>query len=117
MKRRILCFVLTMAMVLSMLVVVPAVTATADTYNYSDDPTIHISTAADLGAFRDAVNSGTDFSGKTVYLEDNIDLSGITYSVGQLVVRVATCIGSMYEYHLRPIVCRIDTHFLLRGER
>lgn len=74
-KRRILCVALTLAMVLSMLVVVPAVTVSAaDTYNASDNP-VRISTTADLKAFRNAVNAGTDFTGKTVKLEADIDIS------------------------------------------
>lgn len=74
-KRRILCVVLTLAMVLSMLVIVPAVSASAaDTYNASDNP-VRISTTADLKAFRNAVNAGTDFTDKTVKLEADIDIS------------------------------------------
>ena len=79
MKRRILCFVLTMAMVLSMLVIVPAVTASAeeDTYNASDNPVI-ITTLDDLRAFRDAVNSGTTFSGKTIQLMNDFSVGDWT---------------------------------------
>ncbi|MBE6529424.1 MAG: hypothetical protein E7680_02325, partial [Ruminococcaceae bacterium] len=75
MKRRILCFVLTMAMVLSMLVVVPAVTVSADTYSASDNPVI-ITTDADMAAFQSAVNGGNSFSGKTVKLAGDVALSG-----------------------------------------
>lgn len=67
-------FLLAMAMVLTLLVAVPVATVSADTYNYEDNP-ILISTATDLGAFRDAVNAGTDFSNKTVKLTASIDIS------------------------------------------
>ena len=74
MKRRILCFVLTMAMVLSVLVVVPAVTVSADTYNASDNPVI-ITTNADWANFAAAVNGGTTFEGKTVKLAGDITVT------------------------------------------
>ena len=77
MKRRILCFVLTMAMVLSMLVVVPAVTVSADTYDASDNP-VRITTTEDFVAFRDDVNNGNTFEGKVIKLYGDIDLSGIS---------------------------------------
>ena len=79
MKRRILCFVLTMAMVLSMLVVLPAATVSADTYNASDNPVL-ITTAADLKAFRNAVNGGNTFEGKVVKLCGDIDISDAAWT-------------------------------------
>ena len=79
MKRRILCFVLTMAMVLSMLVVLPAATVSADTYDASANPVL-ITTAADLKSFRDAVNGGNTFEGKVVKLCGDIDISDASWT-------------------------------------
>ena len=81
MKRRIICFVLTMAMVLSMLVIVPAVTASAasNTYNASDNPVL-ITTRADLKDFRNAVNGGNTFEGKVVKLCGDIDISDAAWT-------------------------------------
>ena len=74
MKKRILSFFLTVAMVLTLLVAVP-VTATADTYNASDNPVI-ITTDADMAAFQSAVNNSTTFEGKTVKLAGDVALNG-----------------------------------------
>ena len=68
MKIRILCFVLTMAMVLSVLVVVSAVSVSADS-------AINIGTLAEFKAFRDAVNNGDYDSGVTAKLTADIDIS------------------------------------------
>lgn len=77
MKKRILCFIMTMAMVFSVLVFVPAATLTvaADTYDATANPVL-ITTAADLKALRDDVNNQvSDFSGKTIKLMADIDIS------------------------------------------
>ena len=39
-----------------------------------------VASYASLGAFRDAVNSGTSFAGQTVELQYNIDLAGISWT-------------------------------------
>ena len=72
--KKILSLFLTVAMVLTLLVAVP-VTATADTYNASDNPVI-ITTDADMAAFQSAVNNGTTFEGKTVKLAGDVALNG-----------------------------------------
>lgn len=69
MKRRLLSVILTLAMLLSLLPTV-AVTAVAD------GDVIEISDAAGLAAFRDSVNAGNDYAGKTVTLTKDIDLGG-----------------------------------------
>ncbi len=46
-------------------------------YEYNDDTTIEISTAAELKAFADSVNNGNTYDGKTVTLTSNIDLSTV----------------------------------------
>lgn len=74
MKKKVLSFLLTVAMVLTLLVAVP-VTATADTYDASANPVI-ITTDADMAAFQSAVNGGNSFSGKTVKLAGDVALNG-----------------------------------------
>ena len=61
-------------MVMTLLVAIP-VTATADTYNASDNPVI-ITTDADMAAFQSAVNNSTTFEGKTVKLAGDVSLNG-----------------------------------------
>ena len=74
MKPRLLCGLLTFAMVLSMLVVVPAVTVSADTFDASaSEPTI--TTDADMAAFATAVTEGNTFAGQTVKLAGDVTLS------------------------------------------
>ncbi len=67
MKRRLLAFVLVLAMLLS---VTPVAVFAAET------PDVTISTLAELKEFRDNVNGGNSYSGKTVVLAANIDLGG-----------------------------------------
>ena len=74
MNKRILTLLLTVAMMLSLLVVVP-MTASADTFDASANPVI-ITTNADMAAFQSAVNGGTTFEGKTVKLAGDVALSG-----------------------------------------
>lgn len=46
------------------------------------DGKYHVADAADLTAFRDAVNAGKNFSGETVILDSDIDMSGETWTAG-----------------------------------
>lgn len=76
MRKRISALLLTMAMLLSLIVITPVMTITvvADTFSASDaSPTI--TTAADLKAFRDAVNGGNTFEGKVIRLMADVDIS------------------------------------------
>ena len=73
MNKRILTLLLTVAMLLSLIVVVP-MTVSADTI-------VNVSTKADLEAIATAVNAGTDdYAGKTVVLTNNVDLSGSNWT-------------------------------------
>ena len=85
MKHKITSIILSLAICLSLLpaVALPAAAAdvwdgtTSDTSWYNDSFTnFTISTAAQLAGLRSLVNQGTDFSGKTITLEDNLDLGG-----------------------------------------
>ena len=91
MKRRILCFVLTMAMVLSVLVIVPAVTVSAatNTFNASDSEPL-ISTTADWTAFQSAVAGGNTFEGKTVKL-------GADIYVGKSFTGIGACTSAPFS--------------------
>ena len=91
MKKRLISLLLTLAMVLSMLVVVPAVTATAaaNTFNASDAEPL-ITTRADFLAFESAVEGGNDFAGKTVKLGGDIYLGTGFDGVG-------TCTGKPFS--------------------
>ncbi len=51
----------------------------ADSYNVFPRDVV-IATAADLAAFRDAVNAGTDYKGKVVKLADDIDLNNAEWT-------------------------------------
>lgn len=74
MKKRILSFLLTVAMVLTLLVAIPAVTISADT-------TVNVGSKAELAAIATAVNDGTDdYAGKTVVLTADLDLSGSNWT-------------------------------------
>ncbi len=77
MKKRLLCGLLTFAMVLSMLIVVPATTVVAaDTWSSTvSSATPTITTNADMTAFATAVSGGNTFAGKTVLLAGNVTLS------------------------------------------
>ena len=75
MKKKILSIFLVAVMLLSTLSVFPITIGAdgANTFNAADaNP--QITTAADMVAFRDAVNAGTSFDGKTVSLKADIDL-------------------------------------------
>ena len=77
MKKRILSLLLTVAMMLSVMTILPiSVSAETNTFNANDESPL-ISTAADLVAFAAAVDGGNNFSGKTVKLAADIDLSGV----------------------------------------
>ena len=77
MKKRILSLILTVAMMLSVMTILPiSVSAETNTFNANDASPI-ISTAEDLVAFAAAVDGGNNFSGKTVKLAADIDLSGV----------------------------------------
>lgn len=75
MRKRILSLVLVAVMLVSMFAVYP-MTASADGADTFDATAQNpqISTPAELVAFRDAVNAGTSFEGKTVSLKADIDL-------------------------------------------
>ena len=83
MKRRVLGIILTVAIVFTLFAAFP-LTASADEISFdasANEPII--ATAEDMIAFRTAVNAGTDFSGKTVKLEADIDISGANWiSIG-----------------------------------
>ena len=68
MKRKLLAAALTLCMLFSLL---PAGTFTA----FATDADLTIETAAELVAFRDAVNGGQNYSGQTIQLGADIDLS------------------------------------------
>lgn len=52
---------------------------TADSFWYNDtDIEIHISTAEELAGFANLVNSGNDFEGKIIYLENSLYLNDIS---------------------------------------
>ena len=77
MKKRIITLLLTAAMLLSLVVVTPVMTITAvaatNTFNASDaSPTI--TTRADMVAFKEAVDGGNSFAGKTVKLAADVYL-------------------------------------------
>ena len=81
MRKRFSALLLTMAMLLSLIVITPVMTITAvaddaivDTFVASDATPV-ITTTADMKAFRDAVNGGNAFAGKTVYLAADVDIS------------------------------------------
>lgn len=83
-KRRLLSAIITFTMVVSMIpaIVVPAAAASpsgswdkAGNYTPVTEKNLKISTAAELAGFAVLVNSGADFSGYTVSLAKNIDLS------------------------------------------
>ena len=75
MKKKILSLILVAVMLLSTMVVFP-VAVGADGENTFDATAENpqITTAADMAAFRDAVNAGTSFDGKTVSLKADVDL-------------------------------------------
>lgn len=85
-KRKLLSLVMAMAMVLSLL----PITVWAVNENWSDHADISwyadnadnftISDAADLAGLAALVNSGKNFSGKTVNLDADIDLSGYNWT-------------------------------------
>ena len=75
MKKRILGVILTVAMVISLLAVIPlTVSADGDTFDASAD-TVIITTDADMAAFAAAVTGGTTFAGKTVKLAADVALN------------------------------------------
>ena len=71
--KKYLGFILILALCVSLLSV--GAWAAGETAPTAED-TISINSAEDLKNFRDAVNSGNNFEGKTVVLGDNIDLEG-----------------------------------------
>ena len=74
MKKRILSLILTVAMMLSVMTILPiSVSAEENTWNY-ESGVYKISTYEDFQAFKAKVDGGTDFSGKTVTLEADITL-------------------------------------------
>ena len=76
MKKRILTFVLSLVMILSCVTVSAFATEADDTW-YSDEATeLYIYDAADLLAFAAQMKTGTTFDGKTVYLCNDIALTG-----------------------------------------
>ena len=70
--RQPLRFLLSLCLVFAMLLVPAAATG--------ENETITISDAAGLADFRDAVNAGDTFEGKTVQLTADIDLSGVNWT-------------------------------------
>lgn len=84
MKKRILSLILTVAMMLSVMTILPiSVSAEENTFDISEYDTTEIftiSTATDLVNFQNAVStSGKTFAGKTVELAADIDLQGVTW--------------------------------------
>lgn len=79
MRKRILSLVLVAVMLVSLFAAYP-MTVSAETATDTWDPdsgVYKISTTADMVAFQDAVDAGESFAGKTITLENDIDLSGI----------------------------------------
>lgn len=75
MKKRVVSFLLTMVMVLTMITVAPVSVSATDTW--STEGTVHtISSADDLMAFASAITTSEHFSGHTVKLANDIDMSG-----------------------------------------
>lgn len=79
--KKILSVFLAAMMIMSVMVIAPisvsaVVTNTFDITDYENTETFRISTADDMMNFAAAVDSGKDFAGKTVTLEENIDLAG-----------------------------------------
>ena len=86
MNKRILTLLLTVAMLLSLIVVVPMTASAADTFNAGDaEPTI--TTDSDWAAFATAVNGGTTFEGKTVKLAGDITVTTAAGKGGDLSFR------------------------------
>ena len=75
MKKRLLSMLLVAVMILSTFAIIPVTVGAdvADTFD-ANATNPQITTAADMAAFRDAVNAGNSFDGKTVSLKADIDL-------------------------------------------
>ncbi len=81
MKKRLTYALLAICMMFSMSVTVMAANGTISGSGTEDSPYL-IEDLADLEAFRDAVNAGESYEGKTVALADNITMSGEWTSIG-----------------------------------
>ena len=81
MKKRILSLVLVAVMILSTFAIIPVTAATENTWDF-DKGVYKISTYEDLQAFSSKVYGKTDFSGKTVTLEADINLPDTFTAIG-----------------------------------
>lgn len=77
MKKRLLAFVMTLVIIFTLIPSMPVYAAWGDDYNTSS--TFYINNLSELQAFQTAVNSGKSFQGKTVILNNNINMGNINW--------------------------------------
>lgn len=108
MKKRIWAYLLTLVMVVGLFPMTASAAGadawdgTADTDWYNDaENEFHLSTAEELAGLAELVNAGDTFAGQTIYLENDIDLSGqdwVSIGAGH---HTKNCFGGTFDgqYH------------------
>lgn len=89
MKKRILSLILTVAMMLSVMAILPISVSAEEVATFDGTTNLTIKNNADIAEFDEMVTAGTDFSGKTVTLGNDLTLLSTFDGIGEAGKRFA----------------------------